>query len=153
MKEPTSRRPVVEQDGRRYTFDAPAETIRLNINPELAETPNGTPLAGEIYINPEPRHDAPEIARFDALFVDADGQLWETAFFRHSNDGDGTLIPRPTTPAEAAQFLIENNALLRAVFGTSTQKPDRGPRIAPDAQRARRHPEEPGRAQNASKGR
>lgn len=123
MKEPTDHRPAVVQDGRRYTFDAPAETIRLNINPELAETPNGTPLAGEIYIGPDPHPAAPDIARFDALFLDADGQLWEAAFFRHSPDGGGSLVYRPTTPAEAAQFLTENNALLRAVFGTPPQKP------------------------------
>lgn len=153
MKEPTDHRPAVVQDGRRYTFDAPAETIRLNINPELAETPNGTPLAGEIYIGPDPHPSAPDIARFDALFLDADGQLWEAAFFRHSPDGDGSLVYRPTTPAEAAQFLTENNALLRAVFGAPPQKPRRSPTIAPDAQRVRRHPEEPRRALTRSKGR
>ena len=124
MKESTDHRPAVVQDGRRYTFDAPAEAIRLNINPEREETAYGTPIAGEINIDPEPT-DAPAIVRFDALTMDAEGQLWETAFFHHSPDGDGTLVYRPTTPAEAADFLISHNALLRAVFAPTPINPPR----------------------------
>lgn len=143
MKEPTDHAaPVLTIEGRAHTLTPPRIkiTMRLNTTPEEPETTaDGTPIAGEISITP-PR-ERPALARFDALEIDENGALWETAYFTPPGAEQGFFVYAPTTPAEAAQFLTENNALLRAVFGTPPQKPRRGPTIAPDAQRVRRHPE------------